>query len=150
MNFIWLQQCRAITCIDVHHLILGIMWCLDFFNTVYGSSSGRLNVYLVVNGVKGDLLFSKVGTSNSRSWQRSFLFIDGTGLLETDMVEVRIYLSLQSYALAAQLLTQIQLLKVSKLLTSTIIPESLEQHHGSTCNLEQDSHFTEVSLFPRL
>lgn len=67
-------------------------------------------MYRVVNGVKGSSVFNKVGISSSTiNWDRALVTIDGSGLAETDMVEVCVkclscscltafnYLNLQQY-----------------------------------------------------
>ena len=73
-------------------MLTGVTWCLDFQHAVRGSTSGRLNVYTVLNGVKGSALYTKVGASSDTvSWERTQIVIDGTGLAETDMVEVCLF-----------------------------------------------------------
>lgn len=83
----------------MHHStcpVTGGVWCLDFQHAVYGSSSGRLNVYTVVNGVKGSLLYTKIGSSStSKIWERKLVLVDGTSLSGDDMVEVSLVLFLK-------------------------------------------------------
>ena len=70
-------------------MLTGVTWCLDFQHAVRGSTSGQLNVYKVLNGVKGSALYTKVGASSKTiSWERTQLTIEGTELADTDMVEV--------------------------------------------------------------
>lgn len=69
---------------------LGSSWCLDFQHAVHGSTTvGQLNVYQVVNGIKGNPLYTKNSNSVSRVWERTLLTVDGTGSQETDMIEVK-------------------------------------------------------------
>ena len=70
-------------------MLTGVTWCLDFQHAVRGTTSGRLYVYTVLNGVKGFALYTKLGSSsNTISWERTQLPIEGTGFADTDMVEV--------------------------------------------------------------
>lgn len=67
---------------------LGGTWCLDFKYFVTGSSSSLLSIYKVVNGIKGNPIFTENGSSTQR-WRRQMLEIDGSSYLQADMIEVK-------------------------------------------------------------